>query len=56
MGDNYARGDISLREAAEVLELTVRDALELFWDMGISGLLHEALRRCGRVPDWGGSV
>jgi hypothetical protein len=37
VGDNYASGDISLREAAEVLDLTVREALELFWDMGISG-------------------
>ena len=37
VADSYARGDISLREAAEVLDLTIRDALELFEDMGISG-------------------
>jgi len=37
LGDHYARGDISLREAAEVLDLPVRETLELFWDMGISG-------------------
>ncbi|MBM4341138.1 MAG: hypothetical protein FJ110_16530 [Deltaproteobacteria bacterium] len=37
VADNYARGDISLREAAEVLDLTIREALELFEDMGISG-------------------
>ena len=37
VGDNYARGDISLREAAEVLDLPLREALERFWDMGISG-------------------
>jgi hypothetical protein len=37
VGDSYARGDISLREAAEVLDVPVREALELFWDMGITG-------------------
>ncbi|MDO9288033.1 MAG: hypothetical protein Q7T83_04515 [Thermodesulfovibrionales bacterium] len=37
VGDSYARGDISLREAAKVLDMTVRETLELFWDMGITG-------------------
>lgn len=37
VGDSYARGDISLREAANVLDITVRETLELFWDMGITG-------------------
>jgi|SRR3990172_4883030 len=37
VGDSYARGDVSLREAADVLDITVREALELFWDMGITG-------------------
>lgn len=37
VGDSYARGDISLREAANVLDMTVRETLELFWDMGITG-------------------
>ena len=37
VGDIYAHGDISLREAAEVLDLPLREALEFFWDMGISG-------------------
>ena len=39
LADSYARGDISLREAARVLDITTRDALELFWDMGITGNL-----------------
>jgi len=33
----YARGEVSLREAADVLGLPVREALDLFWEMGISG-------------------
>lgn len=37
VGDSYARGDISLRETANVLDMTVRETLELFWDMGITG-------------------
>ncbi len=37
VSDSYARGDISLREAANVLDITVRETLELFWDMGITG-------------------
>jgi len=37
IGNQYAEGKVSLREAAEVLEIPLRDALELFWEMGISG-------------------
>ena len=37
IGDSYARGEISLREAAKVLDITARETLELFWDMGITG-------------------
>lgn len=37
IGEQYAEGKITLREAAEVLDISVREALELFWDMGISG-------------------
>lgn len=37
VGDSYANGGISLREAARVLDITTREALELFWDMGITG-------------------
>jgi hypothetical protein len=37
VADSYERGDISLREAAGVLEITTREALDLFWEMGISG-------------------
>jgi len=39
VADSYARGGISLREAAKVLDLTTREALELFLDMGITGLM-----------------
>jgi len=37
VADSYARGDISLREAAKVLDITAREALELLADMGITG-------------------
>ncbi len=37
VSDGYARGEISLREAARVLDIPVRDTLELFWDMGVTG-------------------
>ncbi len=37
VADSYARGDISLREAAKVLDITARETLELFWDMGLAG-------------------
>lgn len=37
VSDGYARGEISLRDAARVLDIPVRDTLELFWDMGVSG-------------------
>lgn len=37
VGELYARGEISLREAASVLDITTREALELFWGMGIPG-------------------
>ncbi|OGW60332.1 MAG: hypothetical protein A2Y48_07890 [Nitrospirae bacterium RIFCSPLOW2_12_42_9] len=37
VGESYARGEISLREAAGVLDIPTREALELFWDMGIRG-------------------
>lgn len=39
VADSYSRGEISLREAAKVLDIPTRDALELFWDMGITGNL-----------------
>ena len=37
MRELYSHGEISLREAAAVLDMPARDVLELFWDMGISG-------------------
>lgn len=39
VADSYSRGEISLREAAKVLDIPAREALELFGDMGISGNL-----------------
>ena len=39
VADSYSRGEISLREAAKVLDIPTREALELFWDMGITGNL-----------------
>jgi len=35
--DSYERGDFVLREAAGVLDMTTRETLDLFWDMGITG-------------------
>ena len=37
VADSYARGEIGLREAAAVLDMSTREALELFWDMGVTG-------------------
>ena len=37
VGDSYARGEVTLREAAEILDVTTRDALDLFWDLGLTG-------------------
>lgn len=37
IADSYARGEISIREAAEVLDITARETLELLWDMVITG-------------------
>lgn len=37
VGDCYSRGEIGLREAAGVLDITTREVLELFWNMGITG-------------------
>lgn len=39
VADSYSRGEISLREAAKVLDIPTREVLELFWDMGIPGNL-----------------
>lgn len=33
----YARGEITVREAARVLDVSVRETLELFLDMGVPG-------------------
>lgn len=42
VGDSYTRGEISIREAAEILDMATRDVLELFWDMGITGNIGAA--------------
>ena len=39
IGDGYARGELTLREAAKALNITLSEALDLFLDMGISGNL-----------------
>ena len=35
-------GEISIREAADILDMTTRDVLELFWNMGITGNIGAA--------------
>jgi hypothetical protein len=37
IGDGYARGELTLREAASVLDITLLETLDLFLDMGIAG-------------------
>jgi hypothetical protein len=37
VADSYSRGEVTLREAADILDVTTRYALELFWDMGLTG-------------------
>ena len=37
VADSYERGEVSLREAAGVLDMSTRDTIELFWDLGITG-------------------
>lgn len=37
VADIYARGEVTLREAATVLDITAREAMEMFFDMGIAG-------------------
>lgn len=33
----YSRGEVSLREAAAVLDRSPRETMDLLWDMGVSG-------------------
>ena len=35
IAESYARGQISLREAARILDISTREALEQFWEMDI---------------------
>ena len=46
VADSYAKGSISLREAARILHIPPREALELFWEMGVTGNVEasEAVR------------
>ncbi|MBI3927169.1 MAG: ribbon-helix-helix protein, CopG family [Armatimonadetes bacterium] len=37
MCELYARGEVSLRQTAEVLSVSVRDSLELLWRHGVQG-------------------
>jgi hypothetical protein len=51
IGQSYSRGEVSLREAAAVLDITTRETLELFWDMGIQGNVgaNETLKSIGWI-------
>ena len=51
MADCYSRGEISLREAAEILSVPTREALEMFWDLGVTGNVgaEEAMLAISRV-------
>jgi predicted HTH domain antitoxin len=33
----YRRGEMSLREMAKIMEMSVREALEILWEQGITG-------------------
>lgn len=33
----YGRGEISLREMADILEVPVREAMEILWEHGVTG-------------------
>lgn len=37
LAERYRRGEVSLREAAAVLERSVRETLENFWRLGVTG-------------------
>ena len=39
----YARGDVSLREMAGILEIPVREALEVLWEQGVKGNVTAAV-------------
>ncbi len=42
VAESYARGKISLREAARILSISPREALERFWETGIAGNVEAA--------------
>ncbi|MBI3990001.1 MAG: hypothetical protein HY347_10345 [candidate division NC10 bacterium] len=37
LAERYRRGEVSLREAAEVLGCPPREVLELLWNLGVQG-------------------
>lgn len=47
----YSRGEVTLREAAAILGVCPREALNLFWDMGIGGNVgaEEAMKAISRI-------
>lgn len=37
LAERYRRGELSLREAAGILQRSVRETIETFWQLGVSG-------------------
>ena len=42
IAESYGRGKITLREAARILGISSREALEQFWEMGVTGNVEAA--------------
>ena len=42
MAELYAKGQVSLREGAEVLALPVREYMEFMWQLGVPGNISTA--------------
>lgn len=53
LAERYRRGELSLRKAASILERSVRETIETFWQLGVSGNVTAAqtLRALHRVGD-----
>ncbi len=53
LAERYRRGELSLREAARILQRPLRDILETFWQLGVSGNIAaaQALRTLDDVGD-----
>lgn len=56
LAERYRRGEVSVREAAGILRRSVRDTLEVFWEMGVAGNVTaaqalRAVRAIGRQDE-----